>query len=175
MSQMADGGASPLTSLPPLVGRQDEIELIGTFVGSAVKHGGALLLPGDPGVGKSVLLDAAAARAQAAGARVLRAAGAQFEADVSFSTLSQLLQPLLGRGMQSRDHGAMARLDPLHAGALLGALGWSDAPPAGQLVLWTAVLALIREEAADKPLLIVLDDLQWACLLYTSPSPRDRG
>ena len=46
---------------------------------------GALLLSGEPGVGKTALLDAAARRASAAGVRVLRAAGAEFETDMTYS------------------------------------------------------------------------------------------
>ena len=62
---------------------------------SCRRRGGALLLSGEPGVGKSALLDAAEETAAAAGIRVLRAAGAEFE-DVSFCGLNQLLLPLRG-------------------------------------------------------------------------------
>ena len=50
-----------------LVGRGPEVELIGSFLDRAAAEGGALLLTGDPGVGKTMLLDAAAATAEAAG------------------------------------------------------------------------------------------------------------
>jgi MoxR-like ATPase len=79
-----------------LVGRGRELELIRSFLDGAAVGGGALLLWGEPGVGKTALLDAAAEAASAAGFRVLRAAGAEFEAEVGFSSLSQLLLPVLG-------------------------------------------------------------------------------
>jgi ABC-type nitrate/sulfonate/bicarbonate transport system ATPase subunit len=58
--------------------------------------GGALLLSGQPGVGKSAVLDAVAGAASQDGTRVLRAAGAEFEADVGYSALNQALLPVVG-------------------------------------------------------------------------------
>jgi DNA-binding CsgD family transcriptional regulator len=148
--------------MPPLVGRDGELGLIEAFVRDAAKRGGALLLSGDAGVGKSVLLDGAAARALRAGTTVLRAECAQFETGVSFSLLSQLLLPVLGATGETADRGAMTRLNPVHAAALRRVLGWSDGPADGPLVLSNAAVGLIREAAADRPVLIVLDDLHWA-------------
>jgi MoxR-like ATPase len=65
-------------------------------VDQAAVSGGALLLSGEAGVGKTVLLDAAAAHARAAGTQALRAAGAEFERTVSFAGLNQLLSPRAG-------------------------------------------------------------------------------
>lgn len=70
-------------STSTLVGRDRDLEVIRAFVDEAPARGQALLLSGDPGVGKSALLDAAEELADAAGTRVLRAAGAPFE-DMSF-------------------------------------------------------------------------------------------
>jgi predicted ATPase len=99
---MADGA---LTSKTPgsLVGRDDDLEHVTAFVDQAAVSGGALLLSGEAGIGKTVLLDAAAAHAEAAGSRVLRAAGAEFEGAVSFAGLNQLLLPLLdqARGLSA--------------------------------------------------------------------------
>ena len=70
-------------------------------------------MSGDAGVGKTLLLEVAAARAAAAGIRVVRAVGAEFEADVSFAGLNQVLHPLLGE---------LQWLDAAHCQALTVAL-----------------------------------------------------
>jgi DNA-binding CsgD family transcriptional regulator len=162
LRQPDTGSACSPASFPPLVGRDDELGQIAAFVRDAAERGGALLLSGDAGVGKSVLLDAAASRALAAGTCVLRADGAQFETGVSFSFLSQLFLPALGALGGPEDLGAMSRLSAVHASALRRALGWSDGTADGPLVLSNAAVALIREAAADRPVLMVLDDLHWA-------------
>ena len=77
----AQAGPSPGS----LIGRDDDLGYITAFVDQAAESGGALLLSGAAGVGKTVLLDAAVAHAEAAGSRVLRAAGAEFEMAVSFA------------------------------------------------------------------------------------------
>jgi hypothetical protein len=92
------GGGARINQAPAsLIGRHDDLDYITAFVDQAAVSGGALLLSGEAGLGKSVLLDAAAAHAETAGSRVLRAAGTEFEGAVSFAGLNQLLGPLLGR------------------------------------------------------------------------------
>jgi type II secretory pathway predicted ATPase ExeA len=87
------GGARIGEAPGSLIGRADDLEYIAAFADRAAVSGGALLLSGEAGVGKTVLLDAAAAHAEDAGRRVLRAAGAEFEGTVSFAGLHQLLRP----------------------------------------------------------------------------------
>jgi DNA-binding CsgD family transcriptional regulator len=144
-----------------LVGRELELELIGAFLGRAAAWGEALLLVGEPGVGKSALLQAAVGRAAAADMRVLRAAGVEFEAEVSFSALNQALLPL---------SGYFAKLSRLHRDALNVALGFGDGPPPDRLIVSNAALALLSAAASDRPVLVVVDDLPWldrasACVL----------
>jgi DNA-binding CsgD family transcriptional regulator len=134
-----------------LIGRERELAVLRAFVDEVSVAGGPLLLSGEPGAGKSALLDAAAELAVAAGLRVLRSAGAKFE-DESFSALNQLLLPLLG---------LLDRLDGVQRHALNVALGFSDGRARDRLVVSNAVLALLREAAADRPLLLLVDDLQW--------------
>ncbi|HEY0935375.1 MAG TPA: ATP-binding protein [Trebonia sp.] len=82
---------------PELVGRDQDLAVIGAFLAKLPARGAALLLSGEPGVGKTALLDAAEETATLAGLRVLRSAGAEQE-DVSFAALNQLLLPLRSAG-----------------------------------------------------------------------------
>ena len=91
---MSGGGSAQKGAGAPLVGRDRDIEFIRSFVNQAAIGGGALLVSGEIGVGKTVLLEAAASYAAAARMRVLRAAGAEFEANVSFAALNQVLFPV---------------------------------------------------------------------------------
>jgi len=114
--------------------------------------GRGLLLRGDPGVGKTALLDAAEARATAAGARVLRTSGARFEAPIRLSTLHQLLYGV---------RGVTQRLPSGQRDALAHVFGQAAGPPPDPLVTATAVLALLSEIATDQPLAVLVDDVHW--------------
>src|SRR5262245_40778114 len=80
----------------PLVGRGPELDRIESFLAAVRTDGEALLVTGEPGVGKTRLLNSASDAASAAGMRILRAAGVEFEVGTSFSALNQVLLPLLG-------------------------------------------------------------------------------
>ena len=135
-----------------LIGREAELDALRVFVDQVVTDGAVLLISGDAGVGKTVLLDAAADLASAAGARVVRSAGVQFEIDISYSGLNQLLLPLLS-GLQD--------LNEDHRNALMVALGLAAGAPPERLVVCTASLSLLRGQAAGSPLLLIIDDLPW--------------
>lgn len=109
-----------------------------------------MLLIGDPGVGKSALLDGAAEIAGIAGIRVVRAGGAD---SVGFSVLNQLL-------LQLQD--GLSRLDKHQQEALSLALGRSEAGARSPLTLSSAALALLRQAASDRPILLIIDDLHRA-------------
>lgn len=134
------------------VGRDLELARLRAFLTSTSVNGGALLLTGEPGVGKTWLLDQAATAAGADGTRVLRAAGIEFEAGMSYSGLNQLLLPLLGE---------LPSLPAIHRDALNVALGFADGTAPSRLVLSNAALVLLRQAASDRPLLVILDDLPW--------------
>ncbi|MGW3283025.1 helix-turn-helix transcriptional regulator [Streptomyces sp. NPDC001002] len=141
---------------PELIGREPELRRLEELAERiAAGAGDALLLSGDPGVGKTALLDHAAALATGAGARVLRATGAQFEADISYAALHQLLQPCLA------ELDELAASQPQLAGALKVALGLGTGPAPTRLLAASAVLELLRRAAVERPLLLVVDDLQW--------------
>jgi DNA-binding CsgD family transcriptional regulator len=135
-----------------LVGRDRELDMLRGFLREAAARGGTLLLRGDPGIGKTALLDAAAEVGSATHTLVLRGAGATFETEVSFSTLHQVLLPL---------HGQIDRLDRAHRDALAGALGLGPAHGANRQQLAEATLVLLRVAAERRPLLVLVDDVQW--------------
>ncbi len=135
-----------------LVGRDDELELILAFLDRSRVSGDALLLLGEPGVGKTVLLDAAAEAALAAGGVVVRAGGVEFEADVPYAGLHQLLLPL---------HNQFAALGAPHRDALNVALGFGEGPAPDRLVVSNATLSLLRRAAVNSSLLVVIDDVAW--------------
>ena len=135
-----------------LIGRDLDVEFVRGFVDEAAVRGGALLVSGDAGVGKTALLDVAVAHAELAGTWVVRAVGAEFEAEVPFSGLIHVLHPFVD---------GLAVLPDLHRHALTVALGLDAGAPADRLVVSNAVLALLRNAAAARPLLVVVDDLPW--------------
>lgn len=148
-----DGDDPALRSMTiGLVGREQELKLLRSFVDDTVRSGGVLLLSGEPGVGKSVLLDTAAKAAMSAGALVLRSDGVEFLTDMSFSALSHVLEPL----RQELDG-----LSPPYRDALMVALGISEGAAVDRLVVYGAAVALLRQAASTRPLLLVVDDLQW--------------
>ncbi|MFJ5035212.1 ATP-binding protein [Streptomyces sp. NPDC088560] len=135
-----------------LVGRERDLAFIHSFFGNSEVQGAALLLSGEAGVGKTAVLDAVANDAVHNGIRVLRAAGVQFEADISYAGLNQLLVPLFDD---------FDILDDVHRDALRVAVGIGGGPPPDRLLTSTAVLLLLRLTSVRTPLLIVVDDLPW--------------
>jgi DNA-binding CsgD family transcriptional regulator len=135
-----------------LVGRDAELRAVSAFLDEGAAGGATLLLQGEPGVGKTALLDAAAGAAQTAGTLVLRCAGAEFESDIGFSALHQLLLPL---------QTAISQLGAAHRDALAAALGLSPEQDTDRGLIEEATLRLLRITAERSPVLIVLDDLQW--------------
>jgi len=149
---MSGGGSAQKGAGAPLVGRDRDIEFIRSFVNQAAIGGGALLVSGEIGVGKTVLLEAAASYAAAARMRVLRAAGAEFEASVSFAALHQLLIPVFDE---------LPQLSAVQGRALSVAVGLSDGPPPDQLIVSNAALTLLVRAGAARPSLVIVDDLSW--------------
>jgi DNA-binding CsgD family transcriptional regulator len=135
-----------------LVGRDGDLQLIWDFLRHAGDHGDCLIILGEPGIGKTALLDAAAETAAADGARVLRAGGVQFEAELSYSGLHQLLLPL---------HEDFCLLGGAHRDALNVALGFGVGQAPSRLVVSSATLTLVQSAAKAGPVLMVVDDLPW--------------
>ena len=134
-----------------LLGRERELFAIDQGLAAArLGKSSRLVIRGEPGIGKTALLDYAIAHAESM--RVLSARGVEFEADVPFAGLSELLQPALDR---------LDRLPAFHASALQSSLGLGPRIEADRLIVGAAVLGLISAYADDSPLLLTVDDAQW--------------
>jgi DNA-binding CsgD family transcriptional regulator len=142
-----------MSSSGDLLGRDQDIAVVRAFVDDAARHGGSLVLSGEAGVGKTTLIEAAVAYAAARGLRLLRATGAQFEANVSFAALHQLLFPLLDSGL--------SRLGEEQRAALRSAFGFAGRAVPDRMTLSHAALELLAQSGATAPILIVADDLPW--------------
>ena len=134
-----------------LFGREFEIQAVSQALAAArLGRSSRLVIRGEPGIGKSALLEHAMAGADSM--RVLSAHGVEFEADVPFAGLHELLRPALS---------VIDRLPPIHAAALRSSLGLGDRIEADRLIVGAAVLGLISAFADQGPLLITVDDAQW--------------
>src|ERR1700730_9025942 len=137
---------------PRLVGRDAELAQLDKALAEATEHGGALLVTGAAGIGKTSLLDAATSDARSRGYKVLTVTGLESEADLPFAGLHQLLQPLLP---------SAGALPGPQKNALLTALGMRAGAPPEVFLVGLATLSLIDEVADERPLVVVADDFQW--------------
>src|ERR1700677_402823 len=136
---------------PTLVGRRPERRVLDSLVEDVrAGHSRALVIYGEPGVGKSALLDYLAENAS--GCRVARTTGIQAEMELPFAALQQLCSPILG---------GLGHIPAPPHDALSGAFGLSTGPPADRFLVGLAVLSLLSEVAAERPLICVIDDQQW--------------
>jgi hypothetical protein len=134
-----------------LYGREAECAAVeGLIAGAGSSQSGALVVRGDPGLGKSALLEHATERA--ARMRVLRAVGIEAESELAFAALHQLLRPTLD---------LLTRLPEPQAAALAGALGLSRVSVQDRFLIGVGVLSLLAEAAEDAALVCVVDDAQW--------------
>jgi hypothetical protein len=114
-------------------------------------EGRVLVVCGDPGMGKTVLLRHLVARASAAGCRVARAVGVQSEMELAFAGLHQLCAPLLDQA---------DRLPTPQQDALRTAFGIAAGTPPDGFLVGLAVLSLLSDVAEERPLICVIDDAQ---------------
>jgi len=110
----------------------------------------ALVLRGEAGVGKTALLDYAVESAP--DLRSVRAAGLESEMELAFAGLHQLCGPMLDR---------LARLPGPQRDALRVTFGLAAGPAPDRFLVGLAVLSLLSEVAGDRPLVCVVDDVQW--------------
>ena len=134
-----------------LTGRRRECDVLEQLI-DAVRSGTsrALVVVGEPGIGKTALLEYAAGRAS--GCRVVRAAGVQSEMELAFAGLQQLCAPMLDR---------LDRLPVPQHDALRTAFGLSTGPAPDGFLVGLAVLSLLSEAAEQQRLVCLVDDEQW--------------
>jgi DNA-binding CsgD family transcriptional regulator len=110
-----------------------------------------LLLHGEPGAGKSALLEDLVTNTSG-DVRVLRTQGLESEAPLAFAALHRLLRPVLG---------TLERLPGPQARVLRAAFGQEDDVPVQPFLVALATLSMLTEAAEDAPVLCVIDDAQW--------------
>lgn len=135
----------------PVIGREFELGVIAERL-TAVRagRGSALVLRSDPGMGKTVLADAAAAQAEAC--TVLRVTGTEGDAPLPYAALDTLVAPLLAL----RD-----RLPEGQQHALGAALALDPPAPHDRYAVPAALAGLLREGAGRAPVVMIVDDLHW--------------
>jgi hypothetical protein len=160
---MGVGGLAPQPAAPihrgggqtmrqGLAGREAELTLLAGLISEAPRRGNAIVLLGDPGIGKTSMLRAAAARARTAGFTILETAGVETEALLPYAGLHRLLRPVL-----SSAGGLPA---PLRR-ALLTAFGEDDGVSPEPFFIALAALNLLAEISSRRPVLVAADDVQW--------------
>ncbi|WP_327589349.1 AAA family ATPase [Nonomuraea sp. NBC_00507] len=110
----------------------------------------SLILRGEPGIGKTALLEHAAGTAQ--GMQVVRGSGIESEVELPFAGLHLLLRGALDK---------LPNLPEPQRQALESAFGLRPAVPADRMLVGLSVLSLLSELAEDRPLLCLIDDAQW--------------
>ncbi|MFF0050812.1 ATP-binding protein [Streptomyces sp. NPDC005498] len=137
---------------PSLFGRDAEMAYLHDRIREVPRRGGAVLVHGEPGIGKTALLGRAARLAEQEGARVFSTVGVESETQLTFAGLHQLVFPL---------RGFVGELPPDQRSAVEAALGVSDTPVSDLFLVALAVLDLLARAAASAPLVLVVDDVHW--------------
>jgi DNA-binding CsgD family transcriptional regulator/tetratricopeptide (TPR) repeat protein len=134
-----------------LLGRDRERHRMGAALDRARTGASEVLaLVGEPGIGKTALLDDAAEHAD--GMRVLRARGIESEARIPFASLFELLRPALG---------TLGRIPAPQARALEGALALRSTEAHERFAVGAATLSLLAAHAEAGPVLVLVDDVHW--------------
>jgi DNA-binding CsgD family transcriptional regulator len=140
---------------PAIQGRGSELAAVERFLDRAAGHRALLVIEGEPGIGKTTVWEVALATAAERGFEVLSARPVAAEASLPLSGFGDLLLPVVGR--------AAGSLPPVQRHALEVALLLGDPTdaPADERTLGVAATALLRDLAADRAVLLAIDDLQW--------------
>ena len=149
-----------------LLGRASELERVDRLLDGVIDgDGGALLVVGEPGIGKTSLLETAITRAT--GMRAIRATGIEAEANLPYAALGEVVEPLLG---------GLGRLPRPQSEAIEAALALRPSPAAARdrFATCAAFVGLLGVASGEEPLLLVIDDAHWLdrssaeCLAYAA-------
>jgi DNA-binding CsgD family transcriptional regulator len=136
-----------------LVGRDRECAVLERHLGSMSGAGSlGLLVEGEPGIGKTCLLDWVEAAARERCMTVLRCGGSEAEVEIGYAGLTDLLAAVADQ---------IEHLPAHHRAALEAALAMGSEVPAAPFALGVATMALLVEVAARNPLVVLVDDVQW--------------
>src|SRR5689334_18188980 len=141
--------SSPPDATSELIGRDGELARVDALLDRVRDRGGALVIRGEPGIGKSALLDSARGRASSLGARTLTTVGVESESELAFAGLHQLLGPIGSH---------IERLPDPQRQALDAAFGVADLVEADPFRVAVAAYRLISDAADSSPLLLIADD-----------------
>ena len=145
--------AAPLEEAgPELIEREQESAVLDALVDRLRDGGGAIVVRGAAGIGKSALLQRVRQRAVAHGARTLVTVGVESEAEFAFAGLHQLLRPVIG---------GLAQLPDSQRQALDAALGLGGDLEPDPFRVAVAAFHLVCEVAESAPLVLIVDDAQW--------------
>ncbi len=138
--------------IAPFLGRENEQKLLASLLDEVTTRGQALVLRGEPGIGKSRLLSEAARTARERGMVVLTAVGIPSESHLPFAGLHQMLRPVRERAVE---------LPRIQRDALDAAFGLTDEVAPEPYRIAMAALDLVAEVATDVPVLLVVEDAHW--------------
>jgi Cdc6-like AAA superfamily ATPase len=155
MESGSDDRVPPAMTNSKLVGRHDEVAAIERFLGSLGDGSRVLLVEGEPGIGKTTVIQAAARSARARDYMVLAAAPAESEMPLDFAGLADLLAPVPKKVIE--------RLPRPQRDALFVSVLRTEPPtvPPDRRTIATAVVALVRDMAGRQPVLVLVDDIHW--------------
>jgi hypothetical protein len=136
---------------PQVLGRATELKVLLQLLADARRgHSAVLVVRGEPGIGKTALLQRL--MAEAFGFGVVHGVGVESEMELPYAGLYQLCAPMLGR---------LDRLPGPQRDALRTSFGISAGPPPDRFLVALAALSLMEAASEEQPLLCVLDDAQW--------------
>jgi DNA-binding CsgD family transcriptional regulator len=155
MGSASGDRAAPTTTNRTFVGRHDEVAAIERFLGTLGGRSRVLLVEGEPGIGKTTMVQAAARSASERGCMLLAAAPAESEMPLDFAGLADLLATVpktliegLPRPQRDAVFVSVLRTEP------------PTVPPDSRTIA-TAIVALVREMARKQPVLVLIDDIHW--------------